>query len=72
MRFMPQSISGVLNAVDRVLRISERRSRLLGLNVPAALVVGRSNNAADVDFAEATARLLNIIGGNSRDGAADA
>jgi hypothetical protein len=49
----------VLNAIDRILRISERRARLLGLDAPARIEV---SDAVDADIARLAAELAAAAG----------
>lgn len=53
----PAALAGDLPSVDRVLKISERRSKLLGLDAPQRVDLG----ASDVDLDGAVSALLELV-----------
>lgn len=54
----PKARQGDLGAVDRVLRIMERRARLLGLDAPVK--VARTNAAGDEDEGDGTRYIVPV------------
>lgn len=59
----PKAIAGDTDAVRTVLRISERRSKLLGLDAPVQVAV---EGIGEQEFAERYAELLRVAGGPPR------
>lgn len=52
-----KALDGDLNAMDRVIKIIDRRARLLGLDAPQQVAV---NNGVDVDIDGAVDRLIAV------------
>lgn len=53
----PKALRGDLAAVDRVLRVAERRARLLGLDAPVS-AVSASTPARDVEVEQVAAEII--------------
>lgn len=53
----PKALRGDLAAVDRVLRVAERRARLLGLDAPVSVVSARAP-APDLEVEQVAAEII--------------
>ncbi|NKT12473.1 hypothetical protein MPC38_10945 [Prescottella equi] len=68
----PAAVSGDVKSADFVLRVSARRSKLLGLDVPDRVIVAEAAAPSDEDFAATMIELLtDLAEARSRDAMPD-
>ncbi|MBM4484440.1 hypothetical protein GS443_14195 [Rhodococcus hoagii] len=68
----PAAISGDIKSADLVLRVSARRSKLLGLDVPDRVIVAEAAAPSDEEFAATMIELLaDLAEARSRDAMPD-
>lgn len=58
----PSALSGDMRAIDRVLRIMERRARLLGLDMPSQSEVSVAPFVVRIDAAQLPPPMQDVIG----------
>lgn len=58
----PAAVSGDVKAADFVLRVSARRSKLLGLDVPEKVIVAEAAAPSDEEYAATVVALMREIG----------